>query len=70
MILRQDFPPPGFGDWLTQELGGQRWCVAARLTERLRAQGYAVALPQARYTAHRDRWLGLTLASTMFGVRP
>lgn len=43
-----------FSDWLTERYG--RWCVASRLTQRLRDKGYDKALSQARFTALRQEF--------------
>ena len=44
-----------FGDFLAARYGRQ-WVVAARLTERLRARGYTVALSPKRYAALQREW--------------
>lgn len=35
---------------------GRNWCVAARMTDRLRAKGYEVVLTPKRYAALCDEW--------------
>lgn len=37
--------------WLTAQLGTSRWVVATRLTPRLKAKGYTVALTPKRWAA-------------------
>lgn len=42
---------PTFSQWLHDKLGGAVWCIAPRLTARLKENGYTLALSQARYDA-------------------
>jgi len=44
-----DIPP--FTEWLCQKLGTDRWVVACRLTPRLEAKGYTIAVSQKRFSA-------------------
>lgn len=48
--------PAPFLDWLADRVGTRQWVVAPRLTARLRDKGYALALPQARYTTLQTEW--------------
>lgn len=66
MIIRSDYDPPGFGKWLTAEVGV--WCVANRLTDRLRRNGYECALSTKKYRDYHNRWLGLVIARQMLGA--
>ncbi len=52
-------PAPNFLDWLAARLGTRQWVVAARLTDRLRAKGYDLALSQKLYTELRNEWAQL-----------
>lgn len=52
-----------FSDWLATRLGTRHWCVAPRLTQRLKDRGYHVAVPQARYTALEDEYDALQAAT-------
>lgn len=52
--------PPSFTDWLALRVGTRRWCVARRLTARLREKGYRKAIPASRYAAleqEYERWV-------------
>lgn len=69
MIFKPVPDLPGFGRWLTNQLGGQ-WCVANRLTDALRGRGYDVAISQTRYTAMKNRHAALTLACVMLRGNP
>lgn len=43
-----------FADWLAEKLGTRQWVVASRLTERLRAKGYTLALSRERFSELMD----------------
>lgn len=43
-------------DHLAATLGTRDWCVTARLTERLRAKGYTIAITPRRYAQLRTQW--------------
>lgn len=55
-----------FGYHLSQTQG--RWCIAPRLTARLRDSGYAVALTQKRYTELRHAWERERYGATLDGI--
>ena len=48
---------PPFHEWLSAKLGTQKWCVASRLTERLRGKGYEQALSPVAYDIRRQQWI-------------
>lgn len=50
---------PEWLEWLAEQVGTHQWCVAARLSPRLKAKGYTLALTQARYTALQDAYNAL-----------
>lgn len=54
---------PDWLDWLAEQVGTHHWCVAARLSPRLKAKGYTLALTQARYTALQDAYNALQAAA-------
>jgi transcriptional regulator with XRE-family HTH domain len=49
-----------FCEFLEQRLGTRRWCVKQRLTDRLRHQGYEVAVSQKKFTALRAEFEAIT----------
>ncbi|MDR6954145.1 hypothetical protein J2X65_003513 [Ancylobacter sp. 3268] len=49
----------GFCTWLAAR-HGTRWCVAQRLTDRLRRQGYDLALSPKKYAALEAEYERLT----------
>ena len=36
---------------------GRKWCVAHRMTERLRAKGYEAAIHPTRYEREKQEWI-------------
>lgn len=40
-----------WSEWLAAKLGTRKWCIAARLTDRLRHKGYEKAITQKAYDA-------------------
>lgn len=46
------YPIEPFHVWLTQRVG--KWVVAPRLTPRLKAKGYVVAIPPAEYNRRHE----------------
>lgn len=46
---------PSFSDYMRATFGS-KWCVAQRLTDRLRGKGYEVALTSKQYDATRRAW--------------
>lgn len=38
-----------FCAWLAERLGTHKWCVATRLTARMRESGYDMAISERRY---------------------
>lgn len=45
-----------FLPWLRNRLGTDKWCVAPRLTDRLRDKGYSLTVSQSKYTSLRREW--------------
>lgn len=56
--------PVRFVDWLESKLGSRQWVVAARLTDRLRMRGYAVAISQKRYRDLEGEYLQELVSGT------
>ena len=40
---------PKFTDWLATKVGTRQWIVADRLSPRMKAKGYKLAIPVHRY---------------------
>lgn len=57
-----------FGAWLTHRVGG-KWCVAPRMSQRLRDKGYVVALPMARYHELTREWERENYGATLEALR-
>ncbi len=47
-----------FDAWM-QERFGSEWVVAGRLTDKLRKQGYEVAIPQKKFKALQDEFYSI-----------
>jgi hypothetical protein len=57
-----------FCDFLAELVGTRRWCVAASLTDRLRAKGYEVAISQARYKELTLEWEQANYGAPLAGI--
>ncbi len=53
-----------FVDFLEEHIGTKRWCVAQRLTPRLKER-YTVALSRRRYADLSDQWERLTYGALL-----
>lgn len=49
-VMRQDASASTMNEFLRARLGTQKWCVAPRLTGKLKERGYEAAVSQKRYT--------------------
>lgn len=45
-----------FNAWLERKLGTRSWVVAPRLTDRMRANGYTLAVTQKRFAELRQQF--------------
>ena len=45
--------PMTFNQYLAATLGTRNWCVASRLTDRMRERGYDLAISQKKFAALR-----------------
>lgn len=58
-----------FNDFIAAELGTGLWVVAPRLTPRLRARGYDVAISPKRYLAVEAEWERRTYGAPLASLR-
>lgn len=45
-----------FSEFLAEKTDGARWCVKSRLTDRLRRDGYTMAIPPKRFSELQVEW--------------
>lgn len=61
---------PRLVDYLAEQLGTRQWVVAPRLSKRLKAQGYEVAVRQGYFTDLQRQWENAVLDRAAAGGKP
>lgn len=59
-VLNDKLFKPTFCEWLAAKLGTTKWVVSQRLTPRLKAKGYAVAVSEVRFKRLEAEYRGET----------